>query len=86
MPDVTGMRVISPSKLGPWDGGYDEGERFSRPQLYRMGLMGIDPETVETVMVKVGVEEFLCPIVQRGHVLPRLKIIATGGERMWIDA
>lgn len=84
--DITGNTVIAPSKLGPWSGAYDADERFSRPQLYYLTELGLDPETVATMNVRVGIQDILCPVIRRSHDRSRAQILTTGGDKMWVDA
>jgi hypothetical protein len=77
LPDIA---YITPSKINIWRGGRIPGARFTKGQYGRMKQLGIDPDTVETMMVRsvatareiwapIGsgrtVYVFECPIIER---------------------
>lgn len=86
--------VISPSSQSPWIGWVDRGQRFTRTQIYYLRKRGLDPATVEGVMVRrcatqremfwgrddpTPAFEFECPLILR-RADGRLNILAPSGE------
>lgn len=86
--------VLTPSNWSPWYGWIDEGERFTRTQLYALGQAGLDASTVETIAAyreatqremywpknePPPVFQFDCPVI--GHLKDgRVRVIAPSGE------
>lgn len=84
---------VTPSRIDPWRGGWSAAGRFTGEQLRKLPALGLDPATVETVLVrsKATTREmwwptgspapefrFECPVIGRRRD-GRLLILAPAG-------
>lgn len=46
-------RLVTPSKEAPWEGRYDDGERFSQKQVAELQRLGLDPTAIDFLVFEV---------------------------------
>lgn len=89
---------VTPSSINPWRGVRRPDARFTNPQLAAMRREGLDPDAVETIVVRSPATHrdmwwpaddpapvYLCPcpvIGRRG--IDRLRVIAPAGLAGWV--
>lgn len=91
-----GLQLVTPSKPNPWFGTAAEGDRYTVQQLHEMARLKLDPEVVESILVKrlssykenwwpkgglTPFYQFECPVLGRLRD-GRVKILAPAGLPM----
>lgn len=91
---------VVPSKHNSWRAVRGEAQRYTECQLRALRERGVDPATVEDVLVRqpISSREFVmpmiknptyvmpCPILRRSPQLGELLVIAPAGDLRWVTA